>query len=201
MQCGGKIKPHFDVFPSEISHFARENACIVNGTWRESFRSYDSMRQSDAMIVFSKGRGLMYDPRSIIRGDIGVIQDFECGVAILQDGQNTCNQHSQERIHLGDKIIKQRRVAHSFQLCAFVLPQFCELGFLRILVESSEPSFMEDEVLVLLLIVDFDVDEIRVNTKSKIGGQCPRCSRPCEERSLGIIYQGKRNSDYVLISG
>lgn len=58
---------------------------------------------------------------------------------------------------------------------------------------------MEDEVLVVLFVVYFDVGEVGMNTESKVGRERPRGRRPCEEGGFRIVNERECNSDYFAI--
>ena len=58
---------------------------------------------------------------------------------------------------------------------------------------------MEDEILVVVFIVDFDVGKVGVNAESKVRWKRPRCSRPGEKGGLGIVNKWEGNSDYLKL--
>lgn len=57
---------------------------------------------------------------------------------------------------------------------------------------------MEDEILVALFVVDFDVGEVGVHAECEVGGKRPRRGCPSKERCLAIIHEGERDGNYWL---
>ena len=68
------------------------------------------------------------------------------------------------RTHLFCKILKHGYVSPPFQISSLELGNLFELGLLRIFVQGFQQIFMNDKLLIAFLIMDLDVDKIRVNT-------------------------------------
>lgn len=54
---------------------------------------------------------------------------------------------------------------------------------------------MEDKVLVVLLVVDFDVRVVGVYAKRKVGGEGPWRGRPGKEGGFAVINEGEGDGD------
>lgn len=63
------------------------------------------------------------------------------------------------------EIFEERYITPSFHVRALELCDLLKFGFLWIFVECSEKIFMNDEILILFRIMDFDVGVVRVDTK------------------------------------
>jgi hypothetical protein len=68
----------------------------------------------------------------------------------------------EELWHLVCEIIKQWDVSPTIHIGAEELTQLLEFSLLGVFIEDCEFVFMKYEVLVLFLVIDFDIGEIRV---------------------------------------
>lgn len=66
------------------------------------------------------------------------------------------------------KVFEERDVSPAFHIRTLERTNLLKLGFLRILVESLEEVLLKNEILIPLLVVNFDVCEVGVNTEGKI---------------------------------
>lgn len=70
--------------------------------------------------------------------------------------------------YLLGEVLEQRDVTPSLHVCSLEGAELLELGFLRVLVQGCEEALVEDEILVALFVVDFDVGEVGMHAKCKI---------------------------------
>ena len=138
----------------------------------------DTVGNSNAMIVVTKGGGLVDDTGTGVRGDIGVSKNAEGTVleALLEVGEDGL-------VALADKVLALERL------------ELLELGLLGVLVESGQQAFVNDKVHIALVVVDLDVVKVGVDAKSQIGGKGPRRGGPCEKGGLGVVDEREANGD------
>jgi hypothetical protein len=77
------ITTHLDVLALILWHFRGKLSNLVDGTWRDLIVPDDLVRNSNPVIVFSKGRRLVDDTGTGCIGDIGVGQYSESPVLVL----------------------------------------------------------------------------------------------------------------------
>jgi hypothetical protein len=70
------------------------------------------------------------------------------------------------KTNLFGEILKQRHISPSFHIAAFKFSQFFKFGLFRVFVEGSEKIGVEYEIFVAVLVVDFDVCIIGVDTET-----------------------------------
>lgn len=66
------------------------------------------------------------------------------------------------------EVIEQRHVTPTFHISPLVCIKLLELGLFRILIQRTEEVFMDDEVGVPLLVMNFDVVKVRVHAKGEV---------------------------------
>ena len=90
--------------------------------------------------------------------------------------------------HLLRKVLEQRDVPPPLHIRALKRPELLELRLLGILVQSLEETLIQDEVLVTLLVVDFDIGEVRVYAEGEVGREGPWCGRPGKKGGGAVVY-------------
>jgi len=68
----------------EVGNFFGESARVINGTWRHFIGTQDAIGYSNAMIILSEGRGLMYDSCAISVRHICVDYHFKSTIFVLK---------------------------------------------------------------------------------------------------------------------
>ena len=97
--------------------------------------------------------------------------------------------------YLLGEVLEQRHVAPAFQVDTLPLAQLLVLGLLRVLVQRAEEAFVEDKVLVVLFVVDFDVGVFGVDAEREVGGERPWRGGPSQKGCFPVVDEGKGDSD------
>lgn len=97
--------------------------------------------------------------------------------------------------YLFSKVLEQWDISPVFHVGSLVLADLLVLGLLGVLVKGTEEVFVDDEVLIALGVVNFNVGEIGVHAKGKVGGEGPGSGCPRKKRGFGVIDQWEGNRD------
>lgn len=68
----------------KVVHFLGEFTGIINRARWHLFLAYDTIGNSNAVIIFTKRRRLMYDACTIFVRDVGINDDSKCSIFILR---------------------------------------------------------------------------------------------------------------------
>jgi hypothetical protein len=66
---------NFDVHALKIRDWVDEFATIVQGARRHLFRTWDTIVDSNASVIFTECRGLLYDTCTVCRRDVRIHKD------------------------------------------------------------------------------------------------------------------------------
>jgi hypothetical protein len=97
--------------------------------------------------------------------------------------------------YLLSEVLEERHVAPAFHVRSLEGTKLLELGLFWVLVERTEEVFVEDKVLIMLLVENFDVGIVRMNTEGKVRRQRPWGGRPSEEGSLLVVDKRECNGN------
>lgn len=94
-------RTYFDMLPHKVWHLTRELTRVVDGAWRHLVSAKDAMRKGNTVIVFTKRGSLVDDARSALVRNVGIIEDTEGFVLILNPDYTISAKKESER--RGDK--------------------------------------------------------------------------------------------------
>lgn len=153
---------------------------VIDGAGGHLVGSDNAMGDSNSIIIVTESWSLVDDTSTIGVGHVGIDKDAECLV-----------------LKLFGEVVEERNVSPILHIGTLELSQLLVLGLFWIFVQGTEKLFMDDEVLVPLLIMDFDIGEVGVDTESQIRRQCPWCGRPSKERGFRIVDKRECNGDCI----
>lgn len=78
---------YFDMLSNEIRDFACELSGVIDWTRGHLFCGYHTVCKENAVVIISKGGGLVNDPRAVRIGNIVVNEDLETLARVLCNGQ------------------------------------------------------------------------------------------------------------------
>ena len=91
-------------------------------------------------------------------------------------------------VYLLREVLEQRDISPSLHVGTLEGGELLELRLLGILVQSLEETLIQDEVLITLLVVDFDIGEVRVYAEGEVGREGPWCGRPGKKGGGAVVY-------------
>ena len=151
----------FDVQAFEVRDGVREFRLVV-----QRVDEIDSGGAANTVVVFTVGRSLVDDARTVRRGDIVVHEDAEGVRRVFEIGED-------------------RFVVEADEIAAFAFQQ--DRVFLRFLVIGRNTFFRKDIGVIRVAILEEAVIDVRADADGKIFGQCPRGGRP-DANNLFQIY-------------
>eukprot|EP00162_Nutomonas_longa_P014983 comp22153_c0_seq2/m.51930 comp22153_c0_seq2/g.51930 ORF comp22153_c0_seq2/g.51930 comp22153_c0_seq2/m.51930 type:complete len:401 (+) comp22153_c0_seq2:2102-3304(+) len=172
--CNDVVVGFLDVAANKVWDFGGESAVSIDGADEMTALFDDAVCHADAIIVLTKGRGLMDDSGTAVVSDVCVADDAESALSAL-----------------GLKVVEWRGVFQSLEFCALVLLD--DLVVLVLGVEERQAVLPHDPALLLAVFLDLDICEVWIHTCGQVRRQSPRGC--CPDQNGSFRFTNKREVD------
>ena len=127
---------------SKFGYLLGKMSLFVNRAGRHFIWSQHAVGDGDAVIIFTKSRGLMDNSSPVCIGNIRIHNNSECLILELGESMRRKREYRSIGSYLIGEIFEEGDISPTFHIYTLELTNLLELGFFRIFVKSPKKPFM-----------------------------------------------------------